>query len=120
MEIETGWLLPDGEYIQTVGNKKAPSDDAIEVALRPEEYYDYEDGEWVVNFDRETDFLGTRVRVERAERLIFVDELAGSALRWGELTADQQAAWSQYRRDLLDITDQVGFPRNVTWPTKPE
>ena len=31
------------------------------------------------------------------------------------MTAEQTA----YRQALRDITDQAGFPANVTWPTKP-
>ena len=29
-------------------------------------------------------------------------------------------AWSTYRQELRDLTDQSGFPDDVTWPTKPE
>jgi hypothetical protein len=49
-----------------------------------------------------------------------VDPLVTNPLRWAELTEAQQAAWTQYRRDLLDITAQAGFPNEVVWPTKPE
>ncbi len=31
------------------------------------------------------------------------------------MTAEQAA----YRQALRDITDQAGFPTNITWPTKP-
>ena len=31
------------------------------------------------------------------------------------MTAEQTA----YRQALRDITDQAGFPANITWPTKP-
>lgn len=31
------------------------------------------------------------------------------------MTAEQAA----YRQALRDITDQAGFPANITWPTKP-
>lgn len=27
--------------------------------------------------------------------------------------------WSEYRQALRDITEQVGFPDNVDWPTEP-
>jgi len=27
--------------------------------------------------------------------------------------------WLDYRQALRDITDQAGFPNNVTWPVKP-
>lgn len=28
--------------------------------------------------------------------------------------------WREYRQQLRDLTDQVGFPFNVVWPTEPE
>ena len=49
-----------------------------------------------------------------------VDPLVTNPLRWAELTEAQQAAWTLYRRALLDITAQAGFPNEVVWPTKPE
>jgi hypothetical protein len=48
-----------------------------------------------------------------------VDPIVTNPLRWAELSPDKQAEWTQYRRDLLDITEQSGFPTNVVWPTKP-
>lgn len=48
-----------------------------------------------------------------------VDPIVSNPLRWADMTVEQQAAWAAYRRDLLDITDQEGFPHNVVWPTKP-
>ena len=49
-----------------------------------------------------------------------VDPIVCNPLRWAGMTEAQQNAWSQYRTDLLDISEQSGFPHNVTWPTKPE
>lgn len=49
-----------------------------------------------------------------------VDPLVSNPLRWGDLTAEKQQAWADYRRALLDIPDQADFPANVTWPIKPE
>ena len=61
-----------------------------------------------------------RVRFDRDQFLTSeVDPIVSNPLRWADMTTEQQNAWSQYRRDLLDITDQAGFPYNVTWPTKP-
>ena len=48
-----------------------------------------------------------------------VDPLVGNPLRWDDLTVAKQDEWVAYRTALLDITDQAGFPHNVTWPTKP-
>lgn len=49
-----------------------------------------------------------------------VDPLVSNPLRWADLTADQQQAWADYRRALLDVPQQAGFPQNVSWPVKPE
>lgn len=60
------------------------------------------------------------VRAERDMKLATeVDPIAGNALRWSALTAEQQQAWADYRQALLDIPQQSGFPHNVVWPTKP-
>jgi hypothetical protein len=49
-----------------------------------------------------------------------VDPVVSNNLRWAEMTAEKQSEWSSYRTALLDITDQAGFPTEITWPTKPE
>jgi hypothetical protein len=60
------------------------------------------------------------VRATRAAILLYeVDPIVSNPLRWSDMTTEQQNAWSQYRTDLLNITDQEGFPHNVTWPTRP-
>lgn len=60
------------------------------------------------------------IREERDYKLrTEVDPIVSNPLRWADMTAEQQAAWAAYRTALLDITDQAGFPHNVTWPTKP-
>ena len=61
-----------------------------------------------------------QVRGERDQRLISeADPIVTNPLRWADLTAAEQAEWTQYRTDLLNITEQAGFPDTVTWPTKP-
>lgn len=61
------------------------------------------------------------VRAERDYKLASeVDPVVTNPLRWADITAEKQAEWSAYRRALLDITAQAGFPRSVVWPTKPE
>ena len=61
------------------------------------------------------------VRAERDMKLATeVDPIAGNALRWASLTAEQQQAWADYRQALLDIPKQSGFPTDVVWPVKPQ
>ena len=62
----------------------------------------------------------SQVRAERDYKLATeVDPLVTNPLRWADLGEAKQAEWTAYRTALLDITDQSGFPHNVTWPTKP-
>ena len=61
-----------------------------------------------------------------------VDPVVTSPLRWADLTAEQQTAWTNYRRALLDITATYPNPSyvwnesekrhvltNCEFPTKP-
>lgn len=49
-----------------------------------------------------------------------VDPVVSNPLRWADMTTGQQNTWSQYRADLLNITDQGGFPHDIVWPTQPK
>lgn len=48
-----------------------------------------------------------------------VDPIVSNSLRWADMTAEEQNAWTAYRTALLNISDQAGFPHNINWPTKP-
>ena len=48
-----------------------------------------------------------------------VDPIISNSLRWDEMTEVQRNAWVQYRRDLLNVPQQVGFPHDINWPTSP-
>lgn len=52
----------------------------------------------------------------REMRKLLIAETDTWALSDRTMTADQTA----YRQALRDITDQAGFPTDITWPTKPE
>jgi len=61
-----------------------------------------------------------QARGKRAELLAQnVDTYVMNALRWADLSAEQQGEIAAYRRALLDITDQVGFPLDIVWPEPP-
>lgn len=59
------------------------------------------------------DEAAKRVREERTKLLSNTD--------WTQLVdAPVDASpWATYRQELRDITDQPGFPHDVTWPTEP-
>jgi hypothetical protein len=48
-----------------------------------------------------------------------VDPIATNPLRWGDLSQERKDEVSAYRRALLDITDQAGFPSDIVWPEVP-
>lgn len=79
------------------------------------------DGTTIVkNPHTEDEIASFDIRAVRDKRLKReVDPIVSNPLRWADMTTAEQNAWSQYRTDLLNITDQAGFPHNVTWPTKP-
>lgn len=45
-----------------------------------------------------------------------LDPIVSNPLRWASLSAEQQQAVASYRQALLDITQQPGFPHDITWP----
>ena len=63
--------------------------------------------------------LSEELRMEREGLLAEVDVIAGNALRWASLSAEEQNAWAVYRQALLDVPQQAGFPNDVVWPVKP-
>ena len=63
-------------------------------------------------------YTESEVRSDRDDRLTEVDAIAGNALRWAALTAEEQALWATYRQALLDVPQQAGFPDNIIWPTQ--
>ena len=60
--------------------------------------------------------LAASVRSERDRKLQETDWIVIKSLEAGNPVP---VDWEFYRQALRDITTQEGFPRNVTWPTKP-
>ena len=60
----------------------------------------------------------SQARLQRKKLLeTIVDPIVSNPLRWGDLPAEEQSRLVTYRQSLLDITDQSGFPYDITWPT---
>lgn len=59
---------------------------------------------------------------EKRDRLLrtVVDPIVSNPLRWADMTDAQRQAWADYRRALLDVPDQAGFPLEIVWPAIPE
>jgi len=67
-----------------------------------------------INHAEELGYTGfcSYIREQREALLIETDWCANSDV----IMSDDMTA---YRQALRDITDQSGFPTNITWPTKP-
>ena len=63
--------------------------------------------------------LAEHARNERTRLLQYLDYIVSNPLRWASYSEEQQAVIAKYRQDLLDITTQLGFPQEITWPTSP-
>ena len=60
-----------------------------------------------------------QVRGQRDGLLIEVDAHASNPLRWSETSDADKALIAEYRKLLLDVPKQAGFPLEIEWPVKP-
>jgi hypothetical protein len=141
--------MPDGAFLLIV-DLKTPTDplESVEYVARDGDVV--ETGQWVYqqiiegNFEGEiTDWVpppppsveqvSEMVRQLRDRKLqTEVDPVVTNPLRWAEMAAEEQQAWTDYRRALLDLPSDPAFPwyeevtsdgyadlSVVPWPTKP-
>ncbi|PVY81048.1 virus tail fiber assembly protein lambda gpK [Cupriavidus alkaliphilus] len=93
---------------------------------RPSPAHVWTADEWVLDEALETEQLAAAARAQRDALLEEADQLIAPLMDGfvlGELTLEEEArlkALSQYRKALRAITTQVGFPRTINWPVKPE
>jgi len=124
--MEKGFYHIDRGYWQTLSN---PSTDilegypegTIEVPTQPSALHTFNGTEWVPPTQESIDAEQAEIIRNQRNLELFqeVDLIAGNALRWAALSPTDKEAWAVYRQALLDVTDQVGFPHNVAWPSKP-
>ena len=121
---------PTSEYklVYVSGYTQDEKGDWYEDWSEKDKFVDYVDGDnnTITAASQIIEYENNKLKVEesgvRAKRdmLLSSDIDVINAVRWNSFTTEQQAAWTQYRQDLLNIPQQQGFPFNVTWPTKPE
>ena len=49
-----------------------------------------------------------------------VDRIVSNSLRWADMGEAKQNEWIEYRKALLNVTNQSTFPKSVVWPYTPE
>lgn len=67
--------------------------------------------DWVPPPPPSVEDIGNRVRYVRNQKLRNeVDPIVSNPLRWNDMTEAQQQAWTDYRRALLDMSNDPAFP----------
>lgn len=124
--MEKGFYHPNVGYWQTTSDPAQEILDSypegtVEVPVMPGPGYSYNGSEWVPPTQEWLDTQAAKfVRATRDTKLRReVDPVVTNPLRWADLSQEKQTEWSNYRKALLDITDQAGFPHEVVWPVKP-
>ena len=77
----------------------------------PNHVFDYTTKTWVTD----NTLAETSVRAKRGKLL--------NASDWTQLPdvpLETKAAWAVYRQALRDVTEQPGFPADISWPGTPE
>ena len=125
--MEHGFYHPSRGYWQTISNpseeiRATYPDGTVETPLQPSPIHVWDGTQWVEPAQSVKDeYAAAQIRMKREYILIGeLDPIVSNPLRWAAMSDAERQAWSDYRQALLDITDQSGFPHNVTWPTKPE
>jgi hypothetical protein len=98
----------------------------VEAYVESDMFADYvdEDGVTVTKASQEEAYTArkdaeaaTAVRAERDKLIDSCDWMAIKAFEGGTTVGTD---WATYRQALRDVTDQAGFPNEITWPTQPE
>lgn len=124
--MEYGYYHPEAGYWQTITQPTQDTLDSypegtVNVPLKPGKGYEYNGTEWVAPSEEWLyEEEAAIVRAIRNKKLKHkVDPAVSNPLRWASMSTEEQDAVATYRQELLDITDQEGFPYDITWPTKP-
>ena len=122
-----GFWHPTLGYWETISDPTDETKDSyesgtIEVPVRPSEIHTWNTttSSWNEPTASEKDALkASYIRDERDFRLMTeVDRIVSNPLRWESMSTSKQNEVKTYRQELLDVTNQVGFPTSFTWPTK--
>lgn len=73
-----------------------------------------------VTYEELVNSVYTDVNSENNVSRIVRDKLLAETDWWALSDRTMTAEQTAYRQALRDITDQAGFPTDITWPTKPE
>lgn len=112
-----------GNILEPVVNDNTPPYNDSTQRLIAAETPVFENNQWVIKFSV-VDKTSEELAAEEAQKAETVRAERNAALASSDWTqvADapvEKAVWAVYRQELRDITKQVGFPWQVTWPNPP-
>ena len=86
---------------------------------------EFVDGKWVVGYDlvnrtqEEIDSDTNQLVVqEKSRRNALLSQSDWTQLPDNNLSDEEKESWKVYRQQLRDITEQSGFPHNISWPSR--
>ena len=71
------------------------------------------------DIEQETYDKAVAAALTERERILREEIDAINALRYEEMDNTEKKAWKDYRKHLLDITKQAGYPFEIDWGIKP-
>ena len=95
-----------------------PEYDSLAWRLIDDEFV-HVNGAWILPYALEELPLDQAEQNVRSRRDNLLAETDWLVIKSYERSENIPAEWELYRQALRDITEQAGFPYEVTWPTKP-
>jgi hypothetical protein len=80
------------------------------------------DGSWTLGWSiapKTAEDIAAEASSVRYERDELLAECDWTQMPDSPLDDSTKDSWATYRTELRDITEQTGFPTNITWPTAP-
>ena len=83
------------------------------LGITDQAWFEIEVPDPVVEFDQKA-FIDGQIKyfLEQSLPMVAIDNIS--------MTKEQRATWIEYRRLLSEIHLQVGYPKDVYWPPRPE
>lgn len=111
-----GFVLVDtGMYYEA--DKNINGDKAVEVPLRPSVDHVWHESSWVLQ-PAEPDLVALAASARRHRNALLLESDWTQVLD-SPLSKSLQESWAIYRLELRSVTEQPGFPTQVSWPEKP-
>lgn len=81
------------------------------------------EGEWVFDYDSKSwvfDSVAADAKAKsKRDFLLRAGPDRINPIWWSTMSDSEKLAWTKYRQELLDITNQPDYPATISWPEKP-